>query len=220
MKNGGVAVFSFETLDFIGARVYNLFVKRASKDGGRYKMNDKKEKKAKRVRAGKECAYLAVVVAILIVAQLCFSAIPSVEVVTVLFLSYAFVFGAKRGMLAATAFSLLRVLVFGFYPTIFLTYLVYFNLAALLFGWLGRMVKKPLASLWWLTLLACLCTLSFTALDGVITPLWYGMRGEAWLAYFLAGFPIALPQTLCTAVTIALLFLPVTRAFRSAKRGL
>ena len=57
------------------------------------------------LRAAKECAYLAVFVALLIAAQFVFSFLPGVEIVTVLFVGYAFVFGVKRGMLAATAFS-------------------------------------------------------------------------------------------------------------------
>ena len=79
-------------------------------------MNKEKrdEKRGKRVavRSAKECAYLAVFVALLIGSQLPFAALPGVEIVTLLFVTYAFVFGICRGMLAATAFSLLRQFVF------------------------------------------------------------------------------------------------------------
>jgi len=74
------------------------------------------QKKQKKIHVGKECAYLAVFVALVIAAQFCLSAVAGVEVVTVLFASYAFTFGKGRGMLAATAFSFLRMLVFGFFP--------------------------------------------------------------------------------------------------------
>ena len=40
--------------------------------------------------AGKECAYLAVFVALTITAQLCFAAIAGVEVVTLLFVAFSF----------------------------------------------------------------------------------------------------------------------------------
>ena len=60
------------------------------------------------VRSAKECAYLALFVALQIAAQLLFSALPGVEIVTLLFISYSFVFGVRRGTLAATAFALLR----------------------------------------------------------------------------------------------------------------
>ena len=74
-------------------------------------------------RSGKECAYLAVFVALVIAAQLLLASIPGVEVVTLLLVTYSFVFGVRRGMIAATAFSLLRMLVFGFSPTVLILYL-------------------------------------------------------------------------------------------------
>ena len=41
-------------------------------------------------------------------------------------------------MITATCFSLLRCLLFGFYPNIIILYLIYYNLFALLFGTLGK----------------------------------------------------------------------------------
>ena len=76
-------------------------------------MNDKK-----RQNLGKDCAYIAVFVALTIAAQLCLSFLPGVEVVTVLFITFSFVFGCRRGVAAATVFSLLRQLIFGFFPTV------------------------------------------------------------------------------------------------------
>ncbi len=183
-------------------------------------MNEKKEGNKRSVRIGKESAYLAVFVAILIAAQFCFSAIPSVEVVSVLFFAYCFTFGVKRGMLAATAFSFLRQLLFGFFPNVLILYLCYYNLVALLFGWLGGVVKRPLAALWWLTALACVCTLFFSLIDCVITPLWYAFTFEVAKGYFLSALPVALPQIVCTGVTVALLFIPLQRAFAFVRKKL
>ncbi len=171
-------------------------------------------------RVSKECAYMAVFVALLIAVQLVLSFLPGVELVTLLFVGYAFVFGVKRGMLSATAFSLLRMLVFGFQPVVLVLYLVYYNLLTLLFGWLGGRVKQPLKSLWWLTVVACLCTASFSLADNILTPLFYGYSKRAFEAYFVASLSFMLPQIVCTALTVGLLFLPVVAAFRVAKRGL
>ena len=94
-------------------------------------MNGEKERKTtkkKMVRSAKECTLVAVFVALLIAAQLVLSAVPSVEVVTVLFAAFAFSFGTCRALTAATAFSLLRQLVFGFFPTVLILYLIYYNL--------------------------------------------------------------------------------------------
>ncbi len=182
-------------------------------------MNEKKGKSSRGISASKECAYLAVTTAMLVVAQLCLSALPGVEVVTALFVAYSFAFGGKRGMAVGAAFSLLRQLVFGFFPNVLILYLLYYTSLALLFGFLGRRVKRPLAALWWLTLIACVCTLCFSLLDNIITPLWYGFTREAARAYFIGSFPVALPQVVCTAVTVGLLFIPLERAFRLVLRS-
>ncbi len=171
-------------------------------------------------RSGKECAYLAVFVAMVIAAQLALSLVPGVEVVTLLFVSYAFVFGVRRGLIAATAFALLRQIVFGVYPTVLVLYLVYFNGLAVLFGLLGKTVKNTLRSLWWLVLVACLCTVCFTMLDNLITPLWLRYTERAWKAYFMASLPFMVPQLLCTGVSVGVLFLPLQRVFRLVKKSL
>ena len=68
-------------------------------------MRDEKGKDKKIASSAKELAYSAVFVALLIGGQLAFSVLPGVEIVTVLYVAYAYVFGIRRGMVAATAFS-------------------------------------------------------------------------------------------------------------------
>lgn len=187
-------------------------------------MNEKKrnEKRGRKVvvRSAKECAYLAVFVALLIGGQLALSAVPGVEIVTLLFVAYSFVFGICRGTLAATAFSLLRQLVFPFSPIVLVLYLVYYNFLTAVFGAFGHIVKRPLVCLWWLTAAACLCTVCFTMFDNVLTPWWMGFSDRAWEAYFYASLPFMIPQVICTAVTVVVLFYPLQRAFRQIKKGL
>lgn len=170
------------------------------------------------VYSAKECAYLAVFVALLLGAQLALSFVPGVEVVTVLFTAYAFTFGCRRGMLAATAFSLLRQFVFGVFPTVLILYLIYFNLLALAFGGLGKKVKNPVKALLLITAVACLCTVSFTLLDDIITPLWYGYSFKATRLYFYASLPIMLSQVVCTAISVFFLFLPLRKVFSIVKK--
>ena len=158
-------------------------------------MNNKNRQKT----IGKDCAYIAVFVALTIVAQLCLSIIPGVEVVTVLFVTFSFAFGCRRGVIAATAFSLLRQLIFGFYPTVLVLYLIYYNLIALLFGFLGKWSKIPPQKIVFITALACICTVCFTILDNIITPLWYGYSKRALKVYFYASFSFMIPQVICTA---------------------
>lgn len=184
------------------------------------KIRAKTTKKKGVTYSAKECAYIAVFVALVIAAQLAFSAVPGVEVVTVLFVAYAFTFGVARGMIAATAFSLLRQFVFGFYPNILILYIVYYNLLTAVFGMLGKNVKDPKKKLFWLVLSACVCTVCFTLIDNVLTPLWYGYSEKAARLYFKYSLPVLFPQTVCTGVTTALLFLPLHKAFLLCKPSL
>ena len=140
--------------------------------------------KNNRGHTAKECALLAVFVAVVIASQLALSAVPGVEIVTVLFVAYSFSVGAKRGMLASTAFSLLRQVIFGFFPVVLVLYLVYYNLLALGFGALGRRIKSPVKSLPWIVALACMGTILFSVTDNILTPLWYGYTERAIRAYF------------------------------------
>ena len=59
-----------------------------------------KTKKDKVVHSAKECAYLAVFVSLVIAIQLILSVLPGIELVTVLFVSFSFVMGGKRGVIA------------------------------------------------------------------------------------------------------------------------
>lgn len=178
------------------------------------------KQKKRAVHSAKECAFLAVFVALVIAVQLCFAAIPGVELVTVLFLAYAYVMGAKRGMLAATVFTLLRQFLFGFNPVVFCLYTVYFNGFALLFGTLGRKWKNSIRALPYLVVFACICTACFTLLDNLLTPLWYAFSKRAFKVYFLASLSVMLPQVLCTAISVFILFIPLQKVFLQAKRSL
>ena len=164
-------------------------------------------------KSAKECAFIAVFVATVIAAQLALSSIPGVEVVTVLFVAYAFAVGCNRSMLSATIFSFLRQIIFGFYPTVLVLYLVYFNLLTLTFGCLGKKIKNEKKYLILIVLITCVGTATFTLLDNVITPLWYGYGAKATRAYFIASLSFMIPQIVCTAVSVTVLFLPLLRVF-------
>ena len=180
----------------------------------------RKKNTQKMVYSAKECAYLAVFVSLVIALQLALSVLPGVELVTVSFVCYSYVMGARRGMIAATAFSLLRQLVFGFFPVVLILYLLYFNLLAAVFGLLGKRSACKRIRLPWLVIFACLGTVAFTLIDNVLTPLWYGYTERAIRAYFYASLSFMLPQLICTAVSVATLFIPLTKTFIFVKRTL
>lgn len=60
---------------------------------------------------------------------------------------------------------------------------------------------------------AAVCTITFTLLDDVITPLFMGFSRVQALAYFYASFTAMLPQTVCTVVTVGAFFLPLAKVF-------
>lgn len=174
-------------------------------------------------RSAKELAVIAVFVALLLGGQTLFSALPSVEVVTLLVVTFAFSFGVSRGALAVTAFALLRNFIFGLFPNVLVLYLLYYNLLVCVFGLLGKLRKKGWKN--WQTFLivlptACVCTAAFTAFDNVITPVFFHFNKTAWRGYALASISVMIPQIVCTFLSVGALFLPLQKAFSLAAKGL
>ena len=226
-----------------------------------------------------QLVFCAVMTALLIAVQYVMGFVSGVELVTVLFLSFCYVFGVKCGLLTGFAFSLLRCLLFGFMPNVILLYLVYYSLFALLFGFVGKrqvsrwlcpallavlaaacayfavsglpisiLYQARVSTMLWIlfgislailifytvlvmakkgeqgrelatvTALAVVCTVMFTLLDDVISPLVLGYSAEAAVAYFYTGFMAMLPQTICAAVSVFALFLPLKKALGTVQR--
>lgn len=90
----------------------------------------------------KNIAYIALMTAILIGGQFALSFVAGIEIVTVLLLCFATYFGVAGGILTALSFSLLRCVIWGFYPTAVVLYLIYYPLFALCFGLIGKIKKE------------------------------------------------------------------------------
>ena len=161
----------------------------------------------KSLTAAKEIALLSMMTALLIGGQLALSMIMGVEVVTVLLCSFSCVFGIKRSMIVATAFSLLRCFIFGFFPSVIILYVIYYNLFAFVFGLLG---KTKLGKYPFVIIFAVLLTISFTLIDDIITPFMYNVQ---FLPYFYASLSIMAIQSVNAAITVSLLFLPLSKIF-------
>ena len=155
-------------------------------------------------------------VALLIAVQMALTAINGVELVTVILLSLSFCYGIRTGLTIATAFSLLRCFYFGFYINIILLYLIYYNLFALFFGYLGKCFAGDMTLVrHGIILVAAVAfTVLFTVLDNTIAVLMFGLQGNAVKVYFLQSLTAAVPQTICTAVSVSLLFIPLTKVIR------
>lgn len=235
----------------------------------------------------KEITYIAVTTALLIGVQFALSSVPGVECVTVLLLCTSYIFGARFGALTGLAFSLLRCLLFGFYPQVAVLYCIYFPLFGTVFGlvgrmdgrlslpmklavnvvlaglsaaafcaaalnlikisvlyktlttvlcwvlggmfacillvfdciWLGKKRTEAEIGLWlfFITTTAAMCTICFTLIDDVISPLMLGMTLDGAMTYFYASFAAMLPQTVCTIVTVWLLFYPLTAILKKLR---
>lgn len=74
---------------------------------------------------------------------------------------------------------------------------------------------KPL-KLFLFTAVAAVCTVCFTLLDDVISPLVTGMDGLTALTYFYGSFLAMLPQVVCTVATVSALYFPLTFALTKA----
>lgn len=159
---------------------------------------------------------VAMSVALLIAVQIALSMISGVELVTVILLCLCFCYGVRTGLAIATTFSLLRCFYFGFQVNVIVLYLVYYNLFALFFGWLGHWLREKNQ---WLQLMvavvsAVIFTALFTLLDDVITPLIYGFHRNAAKVYFIQSLTAMIPQMVCAAVSVSVLFTPLTRVIR------
>ena len=174
--------------------------------------NNSKEKEKN--FSAKDCVSIAVFVAIVIAVQVVISAVPGVELVTVLFGSYSFVAGAKKGMISATAFTLIRQIVFGFFPTVLILYLIYFNLLTLTFGVLGKKIDKGLKWLPIIVVLACVGTVFFTLIDCIITAFWYNYSMRIIVNYAYASMTFMIPQIICTVVSVSIFFPPLIKIFK------
>jgi hypothetical protein len=159
---------------------------------------------------------VAMCVALLIAGQLALSSVTGIEIVTVMLLSFCYCYGVRHGIAIATTFALLRCFIFGFQINVIVLYLVYYNLFAVFFGWLGGHFtgKNALLRTVVIVVAAVVFTALFTLLDDVITPLIFGFNENATRVYFYQSLAAVIPQTICAAVTVTLLFHPLTRVIK------
>ncbi len=163
----------------------------------------------------KKIAICGAFCALLIVIQYAFSAIKGVELVTLFFVTFCFTFGGLYGLLVAFSFSLLRVLLYGFFPNVLILYLVFYPTLALAAGVLGKRLRESsnVKQLIVIILFGLACTVYFSALDCIVTPLFYKYAQKAWVAYVYQSIPVCLIQCCSTVASLLLLFIPLKKAF-------
>lgn len=134
-------------------------------------------------------AICAVMAALLIVIQFALSFVSGIELVTVILLCFCYTVGITCGLITATAFSLLRCMLFGFTPNVIILYLVYYNLFALLFGGM----KNCMPPIWVCPLLLCLLSVgsAYFAISGIPISILYQDK-MCIMLWILFGISIAL----------------------------
>lgn len=159
---------------------------------------------------------VAMCVALLIGGQLALSSISGIEIVTVMMLCFCYCYGIRHGIAVATTFSLLRCFVFGFQINVIVLYLIYYNLFAVFFGWLGVRCNKETSFVKTMiaVVAAVVFTILFTLLDDVVTPLIFAFHPKAATAYFINSLYAVIPQSICAAVTVAVCFHPLVRVIK------
>ena len=167
----------------------------------------------------KEIALIGVYVALLIGGQVALSAISGIEVVTVLLASFAFYFGIKRSLIVAVAFSILRCFLFGFMPSVIILYLIYYPLFVTIFGLIGNRFKHKATPKHHVLVImvAVLCVVLFTALDNLITPLYYGFDRNSAIGYATTSLYATLPQVIFAIITLSVFFRPLLKLFEISR---
>ena len=162
-----------------------------------------------------DLAIISIFTALLIGGQFALSAVSGIEIVTVLFVSFAYVFGAKRAIFVANVFSIVRCLIFGFFPSVIVLYLIYYNALALIIGQIGKKfnreysIKKHVV----IVIVGLVATFCFTLMDNLLAIVFYSFNYQTAVAYWYASVSTLIPQLICVAVTLALLFYPLYKLF-------
>ena len=156
------------------------------------------------MRKAKDVALIGVYTALLIGGQFALASVSGVEIVTLLVFAFAFSFGIKRSLILVVAFSFLRCILFGFFPTVIILYLVYYPLFVTIIGALGNLYKHKLTPKRHILVIivTVVLTIFFSLLDSVITPLYYGFSVLEWKGYLASSLYAMIPQVICVGATM------------------
>ena len=157
--------------------------------------------------------------AMLIGAQLILSGVAGIEIVSAMLLCFAYSLGSFRGATVATLFSVVRCFVFGFHINVLILYLIYFNLFAVFFGWLGaRTSRKATPKMTIIVVIfAALFTVCFTFIDVGITSIMYGFSQSAIAVYLTASLSTMALHVASVVVSTLVFFLPIVRVLEKIK---
>ena len=162
-----------------------------------------------------DIALTGVMAATLEAVKLALSALPNIELVSLLLALYGYVFGLS-GVLAAVIFVAAEILVWGL-NTWVISYLIYWPLLAFIF-W---MIHKRISNRFILTGIAVVMTFFFGILTslvdiGLFSGYWDNFL-ERFTIYYLRGTWFYVAHIACNAVVFPILFKPLEKLFKKLK---
>lgn len=164
----------------------------------------------------KKVALIAIMTATIEAGKLALSAIPNVEVVSLLCAVYGYVFGLI-GVVSIVLFVGIETLIWGV-NTWVLSYLIYWPMVCMIYWLLGRLKVKS-------RLIITAVIVVLTAFFGVLTSLvdvglFSGFWDNFWqrfAIYYSRGIVFYVVQIACNAIVFPLLFLPLANVLTKFK---
>lgn len=168
--------------------------------------------------AATKIAYIALFAATLTGGKLALSFLPNIEIVTILILVYASVFGLWYVLPATVVFCVTETLLYGF-GTWVVAYFIYWNLLGVL---ASIVLKKRI--MWQALVLAAVCTIFFGVLTTAGDVLWVciGQQDASiFLKLFAAKYTLGLTfyalHLASSVVTVLVLYNPLCRLLERIK---
>lgn len=132
------------------------------------------------------------------------SAIPNVEIVTLLFMVYTMVFGIRRALFVSVIFSTTEILLWGVH-TWLLTYYIIWPLLILLTAALSRFIKGEFSR----AFLAGAFGLTFGMFFALVEAMLYGLNYG--FVYYVRGIPFDIIHGASNFIVVLMLFKPLER---------
>ncbi len=147
----------------------------------------------------------------MVAAKLALSFVPNVEVVTLLTIVFAYVYGYPI-VISAFIFCTIDILLYPASPDVIIAYYLYWDALAFVVA----LFRDKVSATAFYTALAVVGTLIFSILTTATYALFYGVNFFAWYAAGLVYFAIHIASSL---VTVLLAFAPLTRLLERHKQG-
>ncbi|WP_257529829.1 hypothetical protein [Irregularibacter muris] len=152
----------------------------------------------------KDIALIGLLSATITGGKLALSFIPNVEIVTLLFIIYANVFGIKRTFLVSLIFTTTEIFIYGFSTWLIVYYFVW-PLLVVLSGTLGKKVKSEYG----FAILGGIYGLGFGAFFAVAESFFYGWAYG--ITYWVRGLPFDIIHGVSNFILILILFKPLQK---------